>query len=37
MDKLISKNILLRKAELKDLEPMLNNIWSDEEIFKFMA
>lgn len=29
-------NLILRKAMPKDLKPMLNNIWSDENIYKYM-
>lgn len=29
-------NITLRKAKIDDLENMFNNIWSDENIFKYM-
>jgi RimJ/RimL family protein N-acetyltransferase len=35
-DLLIGKNIILRKAKEKDYESMLNNVWGDEEVYKWM-
>lgn len=35
-NKLIGEHIILRKAKEKDYESMLNNVWSDEEIYKWM-
>lgn len=37
MKKLVSDHIILRKAKVKDAKLMLENIWSDEEIYKYMA
>ena len=35
-DLLIGENIILRKAKEKDYESMLNNVWGDEEVYKWM-
>lgn len=36
MEKLITKNLILRKAQTEDLEQIWNNIWKDETIAKTM-
>ena len=36
MDYLEGKNIILRKANQNDLDNIFNNIWSDDEIAKYM-
>lgn len=36
MQTIESENFILRKAESKDLEPIFKNIWSDENISKYM-
>ncbi|MCR5786255.1 MAG: GNAT family N-acetyltransferase [Acholeplasmatales bacterium] len=33
---LIGENIILRKAKPNDYESMLKNVWSDEEVYKWM-
>ncbi|MCQ2087812.1 MAG: GNAT family N-acetyltransferase [Bacilli bacterium] len=35
-DILIGENIILRKAKESDYKSMLENVWSDEEIYKWM-
>lgn len=35
-DLLIGKNIILRKAKNDDYKSMLNNVWGDEEVYKWM-
>jgi len=35
-DLLIGENIILRKAKEKDYLSMLNNVWGDEEVYKWM-
>lgn len=35
-DELIGENIILRKAKPNDYKSMLENVWSDEEVYKWM-
>ena len=35
-ERLEGNNIVLRKAKMTDYEPMLKNIWSNEEVYKWM-
>lgn len=35
-EKLVGNNIILRKAVITDYQSMLKNVWSDEEVYKWM-
>lgn len=35
-DRIVGKKIILRKAKLSDTESMLNEVWGDEEVYRWM-